>query len=472
MPIQSKLPYSQEWFINRMERVNIETAEGMCCGVVLKSIPAILNSDLPSFISIFQRINAIPLNEFKNKSLDDADILPFLEDISTLQWLQVERSNATMAVLNNLDIAVADAFTSLLDYNHLLGYLNSLDEALKSSSLHEPVAISISGNQHIIALGYEPQKNTWCLIDANQLSIEELPFAHLQDTIVQALSLNNALCIATKIYTKSFYLNEVNHFAQAWRAHSKWQEIHAMTPEKALAIDSSGITWLQMASKEEDIVHLESLIKLGADINADRESPPLHLAVLEGHTRAVEILLRNGANQNITFSHGYTPIFYLIECGYADILKIFLDNQCDPNQKSYFNYTLLHKATFFGRINMVQMLLEYGAAVEPVTSDQMTPLFFAIDNGDAEMVKLLLLYGANPNKACNNVTPLQLATKVNHSQIIDILKIALRQSEINTPIKERVFAKWDKNSFFAVKNNNRSEKEEIEESIQVTKAFN
>ena len=50
-----------------------------------------------------------------------------------------------------------------------------------------------------------------------------------------------------------------------------------------------------------------------------------------------------------------------------------------------------------------------------------SPLHLAISKGDVEAVKKFILYGTNINKMVNNMTPLMVAARFNHCEIIKLL---------------------------------------------------
>lgn len=87
-------------------------------------------------------------------------------------------------------------------------------------------------------------------------------------------------------------------------------------------------------------------------------------------------------------------------------------------------------ATATGQIDIVKMLLEKGANMEPVNLNIGTVLNFAILKSDKELVKLFLQFGANVNKPTNDgTTPLTVSLK---SKDIDITKMLIENgADIN-----------------------------------------
>jgi ankyrin repeat protein len=87
-------------------------------------------------------------------------------------------------------------------------------------------------------------------------------------------------------------------------------------------------------------------------------------------------------------------------------------------------------ATATRQIDIVKMLLEKGANMEPVNLNVGTVLNFAILKSDKELVKLFLQFGANVNKPTNDgTTPLMVSLK---SKDIDITKMLIENgADIN-----------------------------------------
>ncbi|KAI1172153.1 ankyrin repeat-containing domain protein [Nemania sp. FL0916] len=116
--------------------------------------------------------------------------------------------------------------------------------------------------------------------------------------------------------------------------------------------------------------HIEAantIIRYGGKIeDTDRSGrTPLLRAVIEGNTKAVELLLKYGASVNTAETRtGWTP---------------------------------LHYAATKGHLEIVQRLLQHGANTEVADSQCRTPLAGAVRCYHTRIVQLLLQAGANPN---------------------------------------------------------------------------
>lgn len=68
----------------------------------------------------------------------------------------------------------------------------------------------------------------------------------------------------------------------------------------------------------------------------------------------------------------------------------------DPSAKDNAGYTPLHVSCARGHINMVRLLLMYGAQVDSSAQGGIRPLHEASEGGHIEIIRLLLSYGADP----------------------------------------------------------------------------
>ena len=159
------------------------------------------------------------------------------------------------------------------------------------------------------------------------------------------------------------------------------------------------------------LTHITSiLIRHGADVEARNyaEQTPLALATKNGHYEAALLLLNSGADVDSTTPEFFTPLSIAISSksvwsssrSRRCIAKLLLERGADVNMHyGTEGDSPIRTATHKGDYDMVKLLLEYNADLNPSGKNGHTPLLLAVDREDRYMLKLLLLYGADPNGA-------------------------------------------------------------------------
>ena len=102
-----------------------------------------------------------------------------------------------------------------------------------------------------------------------------------------------------------------------------------------------------------------------------------------------------------------------------DSAAYLMDKGMNPNVMSWHHVTLLHDMAEKGDIKKAELLIKYGAEINPVDEEyQSTPLAMAARWGKTEMVEYLISQGADPKKSGTAwSTPLAWARKTGHAEI-------------------------------------------------------
>lgn len=138
----------------------------------------------------------------------------------------------------------------------------------------------------------------------------------------------------------------------------------------------------------------------------------------ERNWKLLELLMSYGARVPSILKWGQ---FYYFEKYEAAVF--LMEKGMDPNTKSWQEVTLLHDMAQKGNIPKAELLLKYGANLEPIDDEYLsTPLGMAARWGHDEMVELLLKNGADPNRSgASWSTPIAWARKKAHNEIEAIL---------------------------------------------------
>ncbi|HKC36461.1 MAG TPA: ankyrin repeat domain-containing protein [Chitinophagaceae bacterium] len=147
----------------------------------------------------------------------------------------------------------------------------------------------------------------------------------------------------------------------------------------------------------------------------------LVFAAKENNRKMIDLLMSYGAKVPNILKWAQ---FYYFER--LDGASYMMEKGMNPNVMSWHHVTLLHDIAQKGDIQKAELLIKYGADMDPVEEEyQSTPLGMAVKWGHPEMVNYLLTQGANPNKAgASWATPIAWAKKKGHSAIEKILLLA------------------------------------------------
>jgi uncharacterized protein len=205
-----------------------------------------------------------------------------------------------------------------------------------------------------------------------------------------------------------------------------------------------GTTALHDAVRQNDIKTVATLIKRGADVKATTRYgvTPMNLAAVNGNAAMMRALLDAGADPNTATPGGETALMTASRTGSTESVTLLLDRGANVNAKDTVRaQTALMWAVTEKHPDVVKLLASRGADVNarttvttpkgeyvparaggasgtgiirqralPKADGGMTPLLFAVRDGNVEMTRLLLELGANLEQSSGNHTsPLLIA---------------------------------------------------------------
>ena len=153
----------------------------------------------------------------------------------------------------------------------------------------------------------------------------------------------------------------------------------------------------------------------------------LHTAARHGDRATLRRLLAEGASPVAIDAAGFTALHHAAFAGHAGLVRLLLAAGAPIDTRSVHRRcctgaTALHLAVAGRRVGATELLLRAGA--HPAAKDEAgwTPLHVAADQGDLEIVRLLLLAKAPVDVWVGDVSPLDLARRGRHAAVVGLLR--------------------------------------------------
>lgn len=356
---RDRLPGAQSPLIGRMNRTHhVSKKSGVCNGVAYEGMLGILSEKLDAFddnIEAVYKTDATNFTETGIKSPISNRITALFDGIALFQngedSLDFPKSNLSQDAAADLLLPllqtqeITDA-GGLFEIKFAVGlgtsatikkYLKTFANIVDKNGLTKPIAFIIDNVDHAITLGYLPTNKQWVLIDANNLPCEYVnkDTNNLGKMVSDGLMFSSGNCVfALRAFVQGNVKNEYRKCIQAWVKTDSWKQVHKVTKQNGNAKNDADTSWLYTACKYDKFDLCERLLANGADVNA----------------------VRNRKDKS-------SPL-------YAAIIN--------------------------RNIGMIRLLLKAGADVNYQNADGATGLFLAAQTGQAEIVKILLENGADP----------------------------------------------------------------------------
>jgi ankyrin repeat protein len=184
------------------------------------------------------------------------------------------------------------------------------------------------------------------------------------------------------------------------------------------------------AIRQGDLHLVASHLREGVSANVHDEygTTPLHLAALFGSPEMVALLLDHDANPNAVDKRGGSPLMFA--AGDVKKVKLLLDRGADVHLRSALgNTAIVTAASYVDNLDVVKLLLDRGADLHGHNRNNVTPLAAAVYCGDAKAVRFFLDQGCKP-KTIHNLfgsagnSLLVVAAQNGNAEIVDMLLAA------------------------------------------------
>ncbi len=166
----------------------------------------------------------------------------------------------------------------------------------------------------------------------------------------------------------------------------------------------------------------------------------LHVALHTGNREAIELLLRFGANLNVSAADGVTPLQIAVNKGLNDLALWLLDSRVNFNTADRYGLTPLH---YTQSSEIIQFILNKGVSVDlKAHSTVYTPLHYSAYHNCVKKCDCFWR-GADPMARGNDgETPLHLLMALKYRDVSECAKVLLdagcdinaSDNEGNTPL--------------------------------------
>ena len=177
----------------------------------------------------------------------------------------------------------------------------------------------------------------------------------------------------------------------------------------------NGKTALMVASKKGDMALVKALLGSGASVNTVTKTGgnAFMFAVLGNHIDIAKWLRAQKANIYAAGSNGWSAATIAAAMGHTEILKWLTTLDAPIDAPDVYRFTPLMRAVDNGHYEAAKLLLETNAVdVNAADEWQNTALHFVIANKNIELLELLLQQGAAINKANRDgITPASMLSQ-------------------------------------------------------------
>lgn len=172
----------------------------------------------------------------------------------------------------------------------------------------------------------------------------------------------------------------------------------------------------------------------------------LFMAISRGDGPCVSELLEEGADPNARDYGGKTPFMYAAVLGRGAIAIALLEKGADPSVRTPDGFSCLPEAARLDEFpEMLPRLIAAGGGIDDANERGMSPMFEAIDAGNARSVSALLAAGADIEvRLAGGISPLHLAARDSDERGVASLLIAAgadinsRNADGETPLHTAV----------------------------------
>jgi uncharacterized protein len=167
---------------------------------------------------------------------------------------------------------------------------------------------------------------------------------------------------------------------------------------------------------------------------------PLQIAAACNNLKIASLLLKNGADPNLTPEDKYSPLILCFPFGNVKMAKLLLQNGATVGKSKKGESLLLVNHFLDGSLEMMDFLLEHGVQIDERGEDGYTLLMWATVTKEHELMEEVMKRGANVDSRVKkengeekerNLTPLMLASHDEGSDLYSVEYLISKGADIN-----------------------------------------
>ena len=198
-------------------------------------------------------------------------------------------------------------------------------------------------------------------------------------------------------YSEELYQHIENFLNELNKRADELNNCHTKLNKMQFNVD----TFLTHGIGYNRLEQVKNSIKLGANINCKIKGgkSPLIYALEESKKNftIIEYLINNGSDLNYISDDGNVPLSMALDLKNIEIIKLLINNGSNINDLNYSTKeNCLHISVLYGLKEIVEFVLKkYSNLIDSKNINGKTPLFYAVDVGNLEIIKILLNNGAD-----------------------------------------------------------------------------
>nr|XP_016440447.1 PREDICTED: potassium channel AKT2/3-like [Nicotiana tabacum] len=279
-------------------------------------------------------------------------------------------------------------------------YIPPREDVIMQNESPDEVYIIVSGEVEMIDSEMKNEQVVWTLKSGDMLGevgafcCRPQSYTYRTRTLSQLLKIRTTCLIEAMKSRQEDNVTMMKNFLQH---HKKLKDLRLVDLFLEVGEEDSdpnmSINLLTVASTG-NAAFLDELLKarLDPDIGDSKGRTPLHIAASKGHEECVMVLLRHGCNIHLQDVNGNTALWEAIAAKHHPIFEILYHwaSIADP----YVAGDLLCTAARKNDLTIMKELLKHGLLVDSKDRHGSTPIRVAIEENHVEMVKILLINGA------------------------------------------------------------------------------